>query len=104
MNVKLIFGLDPPVRYNIEIRKLECKERDAVCTATSNFAALNPALRVLLVGKRLNSKKETYDDIARLNGDCSSSVQVHFPLIDWTDDDVRDFFSSLCLPCNITET
>lgn len=90
-------------RYNIEMCKLECKGRDAVCTV-SNFAALKPELRVLLVGKRLNSKKETYDDIARLNGDYSSSVQVHFPLIDWTDDDVRDFFSSLCLPCNRTET
>lgn len=83
--------------------KLECKEKDAVCTI-SNFAALKPELRVLLVGKRLNSKKETYDDMARLNGDYSSSVQVHFPLIDWTDDDVRDFFSWLCLPYNRTET
>lgn len=83
--------------------KLECKERDAVCTI-SNFAALKAKLRVLLVGKRLNTKKETYDDIARLNDDYSSSVQVHFPLIDWTDDDVRDFFSWLCLPYNRTET
>lgn len=45
-----------------------------------------------------------YDDLARLNDDSSKSVQVHFPLTDWTDDDIKDFFSSLCLPYYTKET
>lgn len=45
-----------------------------------------------------------YDDLARLNDDSSKSVQVHFPLTDWTDDDIEDFFSSLCLPYYTVKT
>lgn len=79
-------------------------ESDAA-DAISNFAVLRPELQMLLVGKRLNNNERVmYDDLARLNDDSSKSVQVHFPLTDWTDDDVKDFFSSLCLPYYTRET
>ena len=79
-------------------------ESDATDTI-NNFAVLKPELQVLLVGKRLNNNKRVmYDDLARLNDDSSKSVQVHFPLTDWTDDDIKDFFNSLCLPYYTTET
>lgn len=91
-------------RYNIELCKLEHLEGDAA-DAISNFAVLKPELQALLVGKRLNNNKRVmYDDLARLNDDSSKSVQVHFPLADWTEDDIKDFFSSLCLPYYTTET
>ncbi|XP_033206412.2 FAD synthase [Bombus vancouverensis nearcticus] len=91
-------------RYNIELCKLEHLESDAADTI-SNFAVLKPELQVLLVGKRLNNNKRVmYDDLARLNDDSSKSVQVHFPLTDWTDDDIEDFFSSLCLPYYTVKT
>lgn len=83
-------------RYNVELCKLEYEENDAV-RAIKNFALSKPELRKLLVGKRLKSnEKEIYNDLERLND--SSTQFVHFPLIDWTNKDVENFFNSLFLP------
>ncbi|KAG9435973.1 FAD synthase [Apis mellifera carnica] len=82
--------------YNVELCKLEYEENDAV-RAIKNFALSKPELRKLLVGKRLkNNEKEIYNDLERLND--SSTQFVHFPLIDWTNKDVENFFNSLFLP------
>ncbi|XP_017760380.1 PREDICTED: FAD synthase-like [Eufriesea mexicana] len=88
-------------RYNVELYDLENKDNDVALTI-KHFAASKPQLRILLLGKRLNWKeREMYNNLARLSE--STFVQVEFPLIDWTDEDVANFSSSLSLPYYTTK-
>ncbi|XP_003699353.1 FAD synthase [Megachile rotundata] len=90
-------------RYNVELYNLLCDEINAP-TEIKNWMSRAES-RILLVGKRLNgNERETYDNLARLNEDISVPVQIHFPLIDWTNEDVASFFSSLSLPHYTIET
>lgn len=85
-------------RYNVELCYLESKDNNAAL-AIKDFVASKPKFRILLVGKRLNRKeRETYDNAGRLNENYCTFVQVDFPLIDWTNEDVANFSSSLSLP------
>ncbi|XP_076757965.1 FAD synthase [Xylocopa sonorina] len=84
-------------RYNIELRVLENDNTDAV-KVLKKFITSGPQLRVLLVGKRsMGNKRKIYDDLAQFKGNFFTSVQVHFPLSDWTYDDVANFTYSLSL-------
>lgn len=87
-------------RYNIDLCKLE--END-FAHAIKNFTLLKPELRKLLVGKRLNgNKKEIYTNLEQLNENFTKFV--HFPLINWTDKDVENFFNPLFLPYYMTRS
>ncbi|CAL7941569.1 unnamed protein product [Xylocopa violacea] len=91
-------------RYNIELYILENDEID-ITLIVKNFIILRPELRMLLLGKRSKgNEREIYNNLARLNDNNSVPVQVHFPLSDWTDEDVVNFTRSLCLPYHTTET
>lgn len=91
-------------RYNVELYNLRCDEINAP-TEIKNWIVSRAESRILLVGKRLNgNERETYDNLARLNENISVPVQIHFPLIDWTNEDVASFFGSLSLPHYTIET
>ncbi|CAK9798594.1 FAD synthase [Anthophora quadrimaculata] len=91
-------------RYDVELDRLAYEKTD-VATSLKNLIAWKPELRTLLVGKRLNgNEKEIYDNVTRLNDNSSMLVEVYFPLIDWTDEDIDSFFSSLCLPYHTIES
>ncbi|XP_076167164.1 FAD synthase [Ptiloglossa arizonensis] len=79
-------------RYDVELCSLRFDEIDV-----SRLIASRPELQILLLGKRSNSNKtEIYKNVAWF---CkNSSVQIHFPLIDWMDEDVASFVASLSLP------
>ena len=69
---------------------------DADLTIQHIFTALRPELQILLLGKRLNgNEREIYSCV---------SIRAHFPLINWTDEDVVNFVYSLFLPHYTTET
>lgn len=83
---------------------LEYDKIDATC-AIKRLIVSKPELRVLLVGKRSNGNGgEVYDNLTQLNDDSSVPVRVHYPLIDWSDEDITSFFSSLSLPYFVQET
>ncbi|XP_053982062.1 FAD synthase-like [Hylaeus volcanicus] len=80
-------------RYNVELYSLRSNESD-IC----RLIASRPELQILLLGKRSNSnEKEIYENLTRFS-DNKSPVQIHFPLIDWSDEDVSSFVVSLSLP------
>nr|XP_031835721.1 FAD synthase-like isoform X1 [Nomia melanderi]XP_031835722.1 FAD synthase-like isoform X2 [Nomia melanderi] len=81
-------------RYNVELCSLGSNKR----------ITIRPELRILLLGRRSNdNKKEVYERVAQLSADSFPSVQIHFPLMDWTDEDVTTFVSSLSLPYYTTD-
>lgn len=85
-------------RYNVELYNLRCDEINAL-KEIKNWIASRAESRILLVGKRLNgNEREIYDNLAQLNEIISVTVQIHFPLIDWTNEDVASFSGSLSLP------
>ncbi|XP_034175672.2 FAD synthase [Osmia lignaria lignaria] len=98
------FFHDLSERYNVELCNLQCDEIDAP-EVVKNWIVSRAELRILLLGKRLNgNEREIYDNLARLNENISVPVQIHFPLIDWTNEDVASFFGSLSLPHYTIET
>lgn len=89
-------------RYNVDLFKLE---ENNIAHAIKNFTLLKPELRKLLVGKRLNSnKKKIYTNLEQLNEEFISTKFIHFPLINWTDKDVENFFNPLFLPYYMTKS
>ncbi|XP_076244283.1 FAD synthase [Calliopsis andreniformis] len=91
-------------RYGVELCSLQCEETDA-CHAIEHLIASKPESRILLLGRRSNGNEtEIYEALTRISNNPSISVQTHFPLIDWTDEDVATFASSLSLPYYAAET
>nr|XP_033342694.1 FAD synthase-like isoform X1 [Megalopta genalis]XP_033342695.1 FAD synthase-like isoform X1 [Megalopta genalis] len=74
-------------RYNVEL-----------CALRNNGEILaRPEMRTLLFGKRSDSNERDHENVLRLFGTSFPDVQIHFPLIEWTELDVASFLGSLSL-------
>ncbi|XP_076648654.1 FAD synthase [Halictus rubicundus] len=77
-------------RYNVEL----------CCLKNNGTVLIRPEMRMLLLGKRSNGSEreiEDYQRLERLFSESLPSVQIHFPLIEWTDEDVASFVGSLSI-------
>ncbi|KOC62597.1 FAD synthase [Habropoda laboriosa] len=85
-------------RYDVELERLKYEKTD-LASSLKNVMVWKPELRILLVGERLKgNERKIYDNVRLLNDNSSMAMEVHFPLTDWTDEDVRSFFNSFSLP------
>ncbi|XP_078046160.1 FAD synthase [Augochlora pura] len=74
-------------RYNVEL-----------CSLRNNGEILvRPEMRMLLLGKRSDSNEKDYESVLELFSSSFPGVQIHYPLSEWSDEDVASFVGSLSL-------